>query len=54
MRNDTVVQFRKKDEVVDPLVELLRNGAHELIGRAVDEESGASLEQQAGQRETVA
>ena len=38
MHNDTVVRFRKKDEVVDPLVELLRNGAHELIGRAVEEE----------------
>ena len=27
MNKDTVVRFRKKDEVVDPLVELLRNGA---------------------------
>ena len=30
MHTDTVVRFRKKDEVVDPLVDLLRNGAHEL------------------------
>ena len=54
MRNDRVARFRKKDEVANPLAELLRKGALELIGRAVDEESGASLEQQAGQRETVA
>jgi hypothetical protein len=51
MRNDTVVRFRKKDEVVDPLVELLRNGAHELIGRAVEEELRVFLEEQAGRRE---
>lgn len=51
MHNDTVVRFRKKDEVVDPLVELLRNGAHELIGRAVEEELRVFLEQQAGRRE---
>ena len=45
MNKDTVVRFRKKDEVVDPLVELLRNGAHELIGRAVEEELRVFLEQ---------
>jgi len=38
MRQDTVVRFREKDEVVDPLTELLRRGARELIGRAVSEE----------------
>ena len=27
MRDDTVVRFRKKDEVVDPLTQLLREGA---------------------------
>ena len=48
MNKDTVVRFRKKDEVVDPLVELLRNGAHELISRAVEEELQVFLEQQAG------
>ena len=37
MNKDTVVRFRKKDEVVEPLVELLRSGAHELISRAVEE-----------------
>ena len=38
MRQDTVVRFRKKDEVVDPLTQLLRHGARELIGQAVSEE----------------
>jgi hypothetical protein len=31
MRQDTVVQFRKKNEIVDPLTELLRRGGRELI-----------------------
>ena len=35
MRNDTVVRFRKKDEVVDPLTQLLREGAQQLISQAV-------------------
>lgn len=52
MNKDTVVRFRKKGEVVDPLVELLRSGARELISRAVEEELGVFLEQQAGRRET--
>lgn len=51
MNKDTVVRFRKKDEVVDPLVELLRNGAHQLTSRAVEEELQVFLEQQAGRRE---
>ena len=51
MNKDTVVRFRKKDEVVDPLVDLLRNGARELISRAVEEELQVFLEQQAGRRE---
>ncbi len=38
MQQDTVVRFRKKDEVIDPLAELLRHGARELIGQAVSEE----------------
>ena len=38
MRQDTVVRFRKKDEVIDPLAQLLRRGARELIGQAVSEE----------------
>ena len=35
MHEDTVVRFRKKEEVVDTLAELLRRGARELIGQAV-------------------
>ena len=27
MHQDTIVRFRKKDEVIDPLTELLRRGA---------------------------
>ncbi|MGH8528468.1 MAG: IS256 family transposase [Nevskiales bacterium] len=51
MRNDTVVRFRKKDEVVDPLTQLLRTGARDLIRVAVSEELGVFLEQQAGRRD---
>src|SRR5258708_2582764 len=38
MHEDTVVRFRKKEEVVDTLSELLRRGARELIGQAVSDE----------------
>lgn len=48
MRNDTVVRFRKKDEVVDPLTELLREGAQRLIRQAVSVELGLFLEDHAG------
>ena len=44
MRNDTVVQFRKKDEVVDPLTQLLREGAQKLIHQAVSAELEIFLE----------
>ena len=51
MRNDTVVRFRKKDEIVDPLTQLLRAGARDLIQAAVSEELGVFLEQQGGRRD---
>jgi len=51
MHEDTVVRFRKKDEVVDPLAELLRRGARELIGQAVSEEFEVFLQQHAGRRD---
>jgi len=38
MSQDTVVRFRKKDEVVDPLTQLLREGAQQLISQAVSAE----------------
>ena len=51
MSKDTVVLFRKKDEVVDPLAELLRRGARELIGQAVSEEFEMFLQQHAERRD---
>ena len=51
MRKDTVVLFRKRDEVVDPLAELLRRGARELIGQAVSEEFEVFLQQHAHRRD---
>ena len=47
MHQDTVVRFRKKDEVVDPLAELLRRGAKKLIEQAVSEEFELFLERHA-------
>jgi transposase-like protein len=51
MGQDTVVRFRKKDEVVDPLAELLRRGARELIGQAVSEEFEVFLQRHAERRD---
>ena len=51
MSKDTVVRFRKKDEVIDPLAELLCRGARELIGQAVSEEFEVFLEQHAQRRD---
>lgn len=51
MHQDTVVRFRKKDEVVDPLAELLRRGAKKLIEQAVSEEFELFLEHHAERRD---
>ena len=51
MSKDTVVRFRKKEEVVDLLADLLRRGARELIGQAVSEEFEVFLEQHAERRD---
>jgi len=51
MSKDTVVRFRKKDEVVDPLAELLRRGAKRLIEQAVSEEFELFLEGHAQRRD---
>ena len=48
MSQDTVVRLRKKDEVVDPLTELLREGAQRLISQAVNAELALFLEGHAG------
>jgi len=46
MSQDTVVRFRKKDEVVDPLTELLRVGAQQLISQTVGAELLGVFERQ--------
>jgi len=48
MSQDTVVRFRKKDEVIDPLTQLLREGAQRLISQAVSAELELFLEGHAG------
>ena len=51
MRNDTVVRFRKKDEVFDPLTQLLREGAQRLIHQAVSAELELFLEHHGERRD---
>ena len=51
MHQDTVVRFRKKDEVVDALTQLLRARARDLLQAAVGEELQMFLEQQAERRD---
>jgi putative transposase len=51
MAKDTVVRFGRKDEVVDALTELLREGARELVRGAVAEELQVFLHEQASRRD---
>jgi transposase-like protein len=51
MHQDTVVRFRKKDEVIDPVAELLRRGAKKLIEQAVSEEFEVFLERHGERRD---
>ncbi len=51
MSQDTVVRFRKKDEVVDPLTQLLREGAQQLISQAVSAELELFLEHHGERRD---
>jgi len=44
MNKDTVVEFSRRDEATDPLTEMLRKGARELIQQAVEAELAAFLE----------
>lgn len=53
MRNDTVVRFRKKDEVVDGLTQLLREGAQRLISQAVSTELELFLEDHRERRDAA-
>lgn len=44
MSNDsTVVQFRQPGEITDPLTEILRSGARQLLAQAVEAELEAFL-----------
>jgi len=51
MDKGTVVRFRRKEEVIDPLADLLRRGARGLTGRAVAEEFEVLLERHAKLRD---
>jgi len=51
MSQDTVVRFRKKDGVVDPLTQLLREGAQQLISQAVSAELELFLEHHGERRD---
>ncbi len=53
MQKNTVIRFRKKDEAIDPLTELLRHGARDLIERAVAEEFDVFLQQHADRRDVL-
>jgi putative transposase len=53
MHKNTVIRFRKKDEAIDPLTELLRHGARDLIERAVSEEFEVFLQQHADRRDVL-
>lgn len=44
MNKNTVVEFARRDEATDPLTEMLRKGARELIQQAVEAELAAFLE----------
>lgn len=46
MKKDTIVELRKQEIVTeDPLMEILRNGARELLGRALEAEVESYLKQ---------
>ena len=54
MTKDTVVAFRAPDGFSpDPLTDLLRQGARELIAQAVEAELNAFLEAHVGQTDAV-
>ena len=51
MAEDSVVRFRKPEEIEDPLTELLRSGAQRLIHQAVEAELAELLDRHAGDRD---
>jgi transposase-like protein len=50
MNNDSIIPFRGRDTIDDPLSELLRNGARELLQKAVEAELASFMEAYAGQQ----
>lgn len=50
MSKSTVVEFARRDEATDPLNELLRRGARELLQQAVEAELASFLEQHAARQ----
>src|ERR1039458_2859951 len=42
-KNSSVVWFRQPDEIDDPLTNILRSGARQLLAQAVEMEAGAFL-----------
>jgi putative transposase len=48
MKEHKVVAFQRPDGVEDPLTDLLRRGAHDLIPRAVEMEIAVLMTQSAG------
>jgi len=50
MSNDTVIPLRQPEAISDPLTDVLRNGARELLTRAIEAEVDVFLEQYADLR----
>jgi transposase-like protein len=50
MNNNTVVSFQDREQIVDPLNDLLRTGARKLIEQAIEAELHELLSQHAGQQ----
>ncbi|WP_299944893.1 hypothetical protein [uncultured Microbulbifer sp.] len=50
MDKNTVVKFTDRQEIADPLIELLRQGARELLQKAVEAELLAFMEEFQGRR----
>lgn len=45
MSNDTIISLRQPDEISDPLTDVLRNGARELLAKAIEAEVDVFLDQ---------
>lgn len=47
MPNDTVIALRQPEAISDPLTDVLRNGARQLLAKAIEAEVDVFLEQYA-------